>query len=72
MRGKGESLMIELTEEQAQAIAAQESPLELLNPRTRETFFLIRQDVYKLVCNIVSVPNRNGWDDDDDLIKKDT
>jgi hypothetical protein len=57
--------MIELTEEQVRAQAAQESPLEVLNPRTRETFFLIRKDVYKLVCNIVSVPNRNGWDNDD-------
>jgi hypothetical protein len=64
--------MIELTEEQVQAQAAQESPLEMLNPRTQETFFLIRKDVYKLVCNIVSVPNRNGWDNDDDLIKKKT
>jgi hypothetical protein len=57
--------MIELTKEQVEAMAAQETPLELLNPRTRETFFLIRKDVYQLVCNIVSVPNRNGWDDDD-------
>lgn len=64
--------MIELTEEQVQAQAAQESPLEVLNPRTQETFFLIRKDVYGLVCNIVSVPNRNGWDNDDDLIKKKT
>jgi hypothetical protein len=64
--------MIELTEEQVQAQAAQESPLEMLNPRTQETFFLIRKDVYKLVCSIVSVPNRNGWDNDDDLIKKKT
>jgi hypothetical protein len=60
--------MIELTEQQVRAMAAQENPLELLNPLTKETFFLIRSDVYKLVCNIVSVPNRNGWDDDDDLI----
>jgi hypothetical protein len=62
--------MIELTEEQVQAMAAQEGPLAVLNPRTQETFFLIRKDVYQLVCNIVSVPNRNGWDDDDDLILK--
>ena len=62
--------MIELTEEQLRAMAAQESPLEVLNPHTGETFFLIRKDVYQLVCNIVSVPNRNGWDTDDDLIRK--
>jgi hypothetical protein len=51
-------------------MAAQESPLQVVNPLTQETFFLIRKDVYDLVCNIVSVPNRNGWDDDDDLIQK--
>jgi hypothetical protein len=62
--------MIELTEEQIQALEAQESPLQVLNPRTKETFFLIRKDVYDLVCSIVSVPNRNGWDGDDDLIQK--
>ncbi len=62
--------MVELTKEQAQAMAAQESPLQVVNPLTQETFFLIRKDVYDLVCNIVSVPNRNGWDNDDDLIRK--
>jgi len=64
--------MSELTEEQAQAKAEQESPLQVGNPRNQETYVLIRKDVYDLVCKIVSVHNRNGWDDpgDDDLIRK--
>ncbi len=57
--------MVELTKEQAQAMAAQESPLQVVNPLRQETFFLIRKDVDDLVCNIVSVPNRNGWDEDE-------
>jgi hypothetical protein len=51
-------------------MAAQESPLQVVNPLRQETFFLIRKDVDDLVCNIVSVPNRNGWDKDHDLIRK--
>jgi hypothetical protein len=64
--------MIELTEEQARAMAAQKSPLHVKNPLTQEVFVLIRKDVYDLTCNIVSVPNRSGWDDpgDDDLITR--
>jgi len=64
--------LIELTEEQAQALAEQESPLQVVNPRNQETYVLVCKDVYDLVCRIVSVPNPNGWDDpgDDDLIRK--
>jgi hypothetical protein len=64
--------MIELTEEQARAMAAQKSPLHIKNPLTQEVFVLIRKDVYDLTCSIVSGPNRAGWDDpaDDDLIRK--
>jgi hypothetical protein len=64
--------MIELTEQQVQAMKSQKAPLQVVNPKTQETYFLIRKDVYDLVCNIVSVPNRKGWDNDDDLIKKHT
>ena len=45
--------MIELTEEQARAVASQKSPLHLMNPLTREVFVLIRKEVYDLTCNIV-------------------
>ena len=64
--------MIELTEEQARAMEAQESPLHMLNPRTQEVYVLVRQDVYDLTRGIVGGLNRRGWDDpgDDDLIKK--
>ena len=65
--------MIELTEEQVKALEGQQSPLHLLNPKSREVFVLIRKEVYDLTCQIVSGPNRNAWDnpDDDDLIRKD-
>jgi hypothetical protein len=61
--------MIELTVEQAQAMAEQKAPLKVVNPLTQEVFVLIRQNVYELTCGIVSSMNRN-WDNpaDDDLI----
>lgn len=64
--------MIELTPEQAQAMAEQKTPLKVLNPLTQEVFVLIRQNVYELTCGIVSSMNRAGWDNpaDDDLIVK--
>jgi uncharacterized protein (DUF433 family) len=68
-----EAAMIELTKEQAIAMEAQKAPLHVLNPLTEEVYVLIRQHVYNLTCGIVSVPNRNGWDEDEDedLIRKD-
>jgi hypothetical protein len=65
--------MIELTEEQMQALEAQtQGPLQVLNPRTQEVYVLIRKEVYQLTSRILSGPNRRGWDDpaDDDLIRK--
>jgi hypothetical protein len=65
--------MIELTEEQMQALEAQtQGPLQILNPRTQETYVLIRWEVYELANRILSGPNRRGWEDpaDDDLIRK--
>jgi hypothetical protein len=58
--------MIELTPEQAQAVAAQKEPLQVLNPQTREVYVLVRHDVYKLTSKIL-----NRWDDsgDDNLIE---
>jgi hypothetical protein len=38
--------MIELTEEQARLVEQQQDPLRVVNPRTREVFVLIRQEVY--------------------------
>jgi hypothetical protein len=65
--------MIELTEEQMQALEAQtQGPLQILNPRTQEIYVLVRQEVYQLASRILSGPNRRGWEDpaDDDLIRK--
>ena len=65
--------MIELTEEQAQAVAScRTGALQMLNPRTKEVFVLIRKEIYDLTSRIVDAPNRRGWENpaDDDLIQK--
>ena len=67
-----ETVMIELTKEQVQAMEDTPGPLQLVNPKTREVYFLIRQDVYQLTCGIVGGGQGQVWDDqaDDDLIRK--
>jgi len=67
-----EATMIELTDDQARLMQSQNGPVQVLNPHTQETYFLIRKDVYDLVRSIVEGPNRRGWDNpaDDDLIRK--
>lgn len=64
--------MIELTDEQALAMAEQAPPLQVINPRTQEVFVLIRRDVYDLTCSIVGGQKGRVWDDeaDNDLIGK--
>jgi hypothetical protein len=64
--------MLELTSEQVQALEGQKPLLELVHPRTREVFVLIRQDVYQLACGIVGGGRGKVWDDaaDEDLIRK--
>ena len=64
--------MIELTHEQAEAMAEQKAPLKVVNPLTHEVFVLIRQDVYELTCGIVGGGRGRVWDDeaDNDLIRK--
>jgi len=63
--------MIELTTEQAVAMAEQTAPLQLTDPRTGEVYVLIRKTVYDLTCRIVGGPGK-AWNDDcdDDLIRK--
>jgi hypothetical protein len=58
--------MIELTQEQVHAVAAQNEPVQLVNPQTKEVYVLIRRDIYRLTSKILS-----RWDDpdDDDLIE---
>jgi hypothetical protein len=46
MIGK-ENPMIELTEEQVRNLGAQKSPPRAVNPQTRETFVLLREEEYE-------------------------
>ena len=62
--------MIELTEQQLQAMAAHEQPAAFVDPRTGQEYRLIKREVYDLVSGILKPFNRN-WDPDDDLIRKD-
>ena len=55
--------MIELTEQQQQALSAEKGPLEIVDPRTQEVYVLVRKDVYELVRRVIDGPNRAGWDD---------
>ncbi|MBN9122947.1 MAG: hypothetical protein J0I06_28055 [Planctomycetes bacterium] len=65
--------MIELTKEQALALERQQAPLQLVDPRTREVYVLVRKDVYDLACIVVDGGKGKVWDDeaDNDLIRKD-
>jgi hypothetical protein len=73
MAGK-ETAMIEMTPEQAQAMAAQKTPLRLRNPLTQEVYVLIPEKVYELTCSIVGGGKGQVWDDeaDEGLIRKRT
>jgi hypothetical protein len=64
--------MIQLTEEQVTAMEQTPGPLRVVNPKTQEVYFLIRQDVYELTRGIVGGGKGKVWDDqaDDDLIRK--
>jgi hypothetical protein len=66
--------MIELTAEQARALAEQQAPLQVLNPVTQEVFVLIPWNVYELTCSIVGGGRGKVWDDeaDEGLTRKDT
>ena len=67
----GSALDDRLRQEQAQAMATQNTPLQVVNPLTQQVYVLVPEKVYELTCRIVSVPNRAGWDNpaDDDLIR---
>jgi hypothetical protein len=64
--------MIELTEEQARAMAQEKAPPEVLNPLTQEVLVLLRTDVYEGVRGFLR-PLGRAWDNsaDDDLIRRD-
>ena len=55
--------MIELTEEQQTALG-QAQPAKLLDPRTNETYVLVRADLYERMRALIdSATKRAGWDD---------
>ena len=64
--------MIELTQEQALALEKQQSPLQVIDPLTREVYVLVRKNVYELTCTIVGGGPGKIWNDeaDNDLIRK--
>jgi hypothetical protein len=63
--------MIELTQEQAEALVRAEHPPLVLNPRTQEEFVLVPRDRFEAMQKWVASLKRR-WDDpaDDDLIRK--
>lgn len=55
--------MIDLTEEQQRELQESE-PLKVRDPRTDETYVLVRADVYDRMRAIIDgVTQRAGWDD---------
>ena len=64
--------MIELRDDQLQALDMEAQPATVLDPRTGQVYRLIKEEVYKVVCGIINPFNRNwGNPADDDLIRKD-
>jgi hypothetical protein len=63
--------MIELTDEQAQAVAGAEQPPLVVDSRTREEFVQVPRDRFEAIQKWVASWKRR-WDDpaDDDLIRK--
>jgi hypothetical protein len=64
--------MIELTEEQRQALdTPTEQPPVVVDPRTKQEYLLIRREVYEKVRGILK-PYGRAWDntEDDDLIQE--
>ncbi len=64
--------MIELRDDQLQALDTSKQPAVVVDPRTGQEYLLIRREVYELVRGTLK-PLGRGWDDpaDDDLIRKD-
>jgi hypothetical protein len=62
--------MIELREDQLQALDAPQQPPVAVDPRNGQEYFLIRREIYELVRGTLKSYGR-GWDDpaDDDLVQ---
>lgn len=54
--------MIELTDEQAEAVKNGQPVPVVVNPKTREEFVLIRRDVFDRMRKVLQ-PLTRGWDD---------
>ncbi len=63
--------MIELNQDQLQALDAPEQPAIALDPRTGQEYLLIRREIYENVRRILK-PFGRAWDNpaDDDLIRE--
>jgi len=61
-----ETAMIELTEQQRQALNGSEQPPVVLDPQTGQEYLLIRREIYEQVRGILKPYNR-GWEDDPDM-----
>jgi hypothetical protein len=51
--------MIELRDDQLQALDAATQPVAAVDPRTGQVYRLIKQEVYNLVCGVVAPFNRD-------------
>jgi hypothetical protein len=58
--------MIELREDQLQALDRETQPVSAIDPRTGQVYRLIKQEVYELLRGIVA-PFNKGVEDDPDL-----
>jgi hypothetical protein len=60
-----EAAMIELTEQQRQALNGTEQPPVVVDPQTGQEYLLIRREIYEQVRGILKPFNR-GWEDEPD------
>jgi hypothetical protein len=62
--------MIQLRDDQFQALDGVQQPPIAIDPRTGQEYLPIKREIYELVSGILKPCNR-GWDPEDDLIRKD-
>jgi hypothetical protein len=58
--------MIELTNEQSQAMEAGPQPPVAIDPRTGQEYLLLRREIYELVKGTLK-PFSQGWEDDPEM-----
>jgi hypothetical protein len=69
---EGDRAVIQLHEDQLQALDTPQQPPVVVDPRTGQEYLLIRRDVYERVRGLLK-PLGRAWDNpaDDDLIRED-